>query len=139
MKRRPFIARGGAEREGAFQAINITPFTDVLLVLLIIFLIAGSSLTPSGVSVGELSRPGQGGDPASVDSPQVVVVGSDGSVKFFLGERSARLEEFSKERPVYLKGKEDTSSGPVVRRYDELLRGGFTEVRLSAPSSFSNV
>jgi len=139
MKRRPFVARGGADREGAFQAINITPFTDVLLVLLIIFLIAGSSLTPSGVSVGELSRPGHGGDAASIDSPQIVMVESDGSVRFFLGERSARPEEFSKELPVYLKGKENTPSGPVVRRYDELLREGFTEVRLSAPSSFPNV
>ncbi|MBQ7567613.1 biopolymer transporter ExbD [bacterium] len=39
------ISSGQEEEQGGFSDINVTPLTDVLLVLLIIFLITGSSIT----------------------------------------------------------------------------------------------
>ena len=46
------ITSGGEHESGSFSDINVTPLTDVLLVLLIIFLITGSSITaPSHESV----------------------------------------------------------------------------------------
>jgi biopolymer transport protein TolR len=40
--------QSGARNDGPMTEINITPFTDVLLVLLIIFMILASLATPSG-------------------------------------------------------------------------------------------
>ena len=37
------------DAEGVMAEINITPFTDVLLVLLIIFMILAALVTPAGV------------------------------------------------------------------------------------------
>lgn len=39
------VAAGGDAEKDGFSEINVTPLTDVLLVLLIIFLITGSSIT----------------------------------------------------------------------------------------------
>lgn len=41
-------AQSGARNDGPMAEINITPFTDVLLVLLIIFMILASLNTPPG-------------------------------------------------------------------------------------------
>jgi biopolymer transport protein ExbD len=60
--------------------INITPFTDVLLVLLIIFMILAALLTPPGFE-RQFSQPGK--SPAAATSQRIAVaVDRHGNIRF---------------------------------------------------------
>ena len=125
--------------EESFQAINITPFTDVLLVLLIIFLIAGSSLVPSGLPVQSLAKETAGAVDQSLAAVAIVVAES-GSLKITSGGRTMKLEDLLKlERStqVSLAGEESASVDKVIRLYDQLLGEGFQQIQLAAPVSSS--
>lgn len=123
--------------EGAFQAINITPFTDVLLVLLIIFLIAGSSLAPTGLEVEKLSSAPQS---AAADSAVVeegmLWVSEDGALSYLKSGKvlsPVKLSQFDRAEPINLSAHPRASMSTVVRVYDELLNLGYSEVSLAAP------
>ena len=131
---------GGRNRHsggGEFQTINITPFTDVLLVLLIIFLIAGSSLNPTGVDVDKLATIGeQNSGVDSLKKEQILFVAQGGSVTLSLdGNRSVDpdLDLLDKQEHLTLTAHPDTNVNSVVKIYDELLRKGFQSVHLGEP------
>lgn len=79
------------EGEGLFSGINIVPFTDVVLVLLIIFMIAAPGLL-TGMNI---SLPGSSS--ADPDVPASVTVGLDREGRIFLDgrglENAAELTE----------------------------------------------
>lgn len=73
----------GENEAAIFSEINITPLTDVFLVLLIIFMVSSSAINNSGVKVN-LPRAGaaassqnEKGVTVSLDSKGAVFVGSD--------------------------------------------------------------
>jgi biopolymer transport protein ExbD len=123
--------------QGSFEAINITPFTDVLLVLLIIFLIAGSSLTETGLPVEKLSKTVAETMQGSEEmGEQTVFVQENGALSIFVDGQllnSADLEVLEKDRAVYLLAQPDTKVGLLIPHYDRLLGLGFSNVLFSQP------
>lgn len=118
----------------AFQAINITPFTDVLLVLLIIFLIAGSSLSRSGLGLDRVSLPV--GESSNVVQSSSLVVTQDGTL-LLLGEGGEvvtfDLDSASKRQAWELSAEPQAEAQVVIEAYDKLLRAGFLDVSLGPP------
>ncbi len=68
--------RGG--RSAAMSEINVTPFVDVMLVLLIIFMVAAPLLTV-GVPV-ELPKTAAGALPSEAEEPLTITLAADGRV-----------------------------------------------------------
>lgn len=131
--------RRKARPSGSFQSINITPFTDVLLVLLIIFLIAGSSLVGSGLPVDSLSK--ESAKTTALDKGAVkIVVAQDGKLRITRDNANfslTELLEFDRSTSVSLSAEERTSVDKVIYLYDQLLNEGFQQVQLSPPISDS--
>ncbi|HEY0382468.1 MAG TPA: biopolymer transporter ExbD [Candidatus Elarobacter sp.] len=77
-----------AVRDDAVMAeINITPFTDVLLVLLIIFMILAAIVAPPGFEK-KLGDPGRANPPRRVAAPTIEVVVNENGRIFVDGKPS---------------------------------------------------
>jgi biopolymer transport protein TolR len=87
--------RGGGAAQ--MSEINITPFVDVMLVLLIIFMVAAPLLTV-GVPV-ELPKTAASALPAEQEEPLTVTITAEGSVQIMTTE-TAREELIPKLRAV---------------------------------------
>jgi biopolymer transport protein TolR len=70
--------RGGRSRRRPMSEINVTPFVDVMLVLLIIFMVAAPLLTV-GVPV-ELPRTAASALPSEREEPLTIALSADGRV-----------------------------------------------------------
>lgn len=124
--------RAVKRHDSTFGEINITPFTDVLLVLLIIFLIAGSTLAPSGLKIDEL-RPTAPGESRGEEEPTVRIwVSPEGALTIRQGDLETDWNQLSPEQEIVLQAHPRTSIGEVVKVYDRLLREGFTRARLGS-------
>src|SRR5947199_372043 len=69
--------------------INITPFTDVLLVLLIIFMLLAALLTPPGFE-RQLSNPGRS-TAATISQRVIVTIDPLGSIAIFIRSKAKRI------------------------------------------------
>ena len=109
--------------------INITPFTDVVLVLLIVFMVATPALYESNLKV-ELP---QGTTPAD-DTSRDVVVTIDAEGDIYLDTRRVSLEELGKEMfevtasgeetRVIVNGDRNVKYDAVIDVMDALARAG---------------
>ena len=131
---------GGSRRRRARRLapnaeINVTPFVDVMLVLLIVFMVSAPLLTV-GVPV---NLPETQGSQLDADvKPITVSVQGDGKV--FLQETVIPVEELAaklravtanaSEKPVFVKGDKTASYGDVLQVMGALQGGGFTKVGL---------
>jgi biopolymer transport protein TolR len=115
--------------------INMTPFIDVMLVLLIIFMVAAPLLT-TGVP---LDLPQTGAQSLNLEKqPLVVSIKADGKV--FLMETEITLEELvpklqavSKTGPderIYLRGDKSIAYGRVAEVMAALTTAGYRKVAL---------
>jgi biopolymer transport protein TolR len=132
-------AGGRRRRRGARRApvsdINMTPFIDVMLVLLIIFMVAAPLMTV-GVPI-DLPRTGAG--QLNVERvPLTVSIGPDGAV--FVGEDpieaaalvetlTARAQDGPEER-IYVRADRTAPYGEVARVMALITGGGFSRVAL---------
>ncbi len=88
-----------AVRDDAVMAeINITPFTDVLLVLLIIFMILAAIVAPPGFEK-QLGDPGTGPPPQTTARTIEVMVNETGAI-FVDGKRSGERALYGDLREV---------------------------------------
>jgi len=97
------VGRPGTGRRSNMSQINVTPFVDVMLVLLIIFMVTAPMLD-QGVTV-DLPQVKEAPSLQSKVEPLVVTVEKDGSLLI----ASSRIKDLSKLGPVILqalKGKE---------------------------------
>jgi biopolymer transport protein TolR len=115
--------------------INVTPFVDVMLVLLIIFMVA-APLMNVGVPV---DLPKTTADPiAGQDEPLVVTVDGKGDLylgetKFEAEELAAKLRAIQKEKPdqrVFVRGDKAISYGKVMEVLGILRAAGFPKAGL---------
>ena len=115
--------------------INVTPFVDVMLVLLIVFMVTAPMLTV-GVPV---NLPESEADSLPDDrEPLTVSINSKGEVfvqdtKVAFNELVAKLLAISKNRTdtrIYVRGDKNINYGRVMEVMGNLAGSGFTEVAL---------
>ncbi len=117
--------------------INVTPFVDVMLVLLIVFMITAPMLA-AGMRV-DLPQ-AKTAQPLNPKEPVIITVRKDG--KLFLGQDElppgqvayavrAKLGD-DRERAIHLRGDRDVSYGEVIAVVDQLAAGGYLKVALLA-------
>jgi biopolymer transport protein ExbD len=108
--------------------INVTPFVDVMLVLLVIFMVT-APMMQSGIGINlpqaeTDSKPAEEGLTLSVTKDQYIHIG-DSTVNINLLER--RLTEYFLNRPkkvIYLQADEALPFGVVVRIMDITKKAG---------------
>lgn len=137
----PLMTRGGRGRYRPMSEINVTPFVDVMLVLLIIFMVAAPMMT-SGVPV---DLPRTAAQPLNQEQePLTISINSEGVV--FLQETEVpldglvtRLRAIAEARPqgtpeprIFVRGDRAISYGRVMEVMGTISAGGFTRVALLA-------
>jgi biopolymer transport protein TolR len=128
-------SRGRRSRRRQMSEINVTPFVDVMLVLLIVFMVTAPLLS-TGVSVDlpeaqTAPLPGQ-------DEPLSVTVGRDGSIYLQdsaveleqLGPRLIAITERNPEARIFVRGDRAIDYGRVMAIVSAINQAGFTKVAL---------
>jgi len=119
----------GSNHSSLMSDINVTPFVDVMLVLLIIFMVTAPMMM-EGVNV---SLPEATSKPL-VSDKKPLIVNIDSENRIFindfkvtvdgLGEKLNKILAGRKDREVYLKADKDISYGMVVRVMSEIKEAG---------------
>lgn len=129
-------------RQAPMSEMNVVPYIDVMLVLLVIFMITTPMLT-QGVDVDLPSTEAQ---PLPVDAenePLIISVDSNGGYFLEVGEDRSNPKSLQKivdevssilaeraEANVYVRGDEHVRYGTVIRLMSSLQRAGASEVGL---------
>ena len=127
--------RRGVPRYGAMAEINMTPFIDVMLVLLIIFMVA-APLLATGVPI---DLPQTRAAPLNIESkPVSVTIDEKGGL--FLMEQPVKLEDLAAklkgvaaqgfEERIYLRGAKSVSYGRVAEIMSLLTSAGYKKAAL---------
>lgn len=136
-------ARGGGRRRRTQNEINMVPFIDVMLVLLIIFMVS-APLLPTGV----VDLPSMGGAKKAPDKVIEIVLESEdrmslridakeaGSVKLDdliarVRDEQARASGGADSAPVIISARKDIRYEAVVKVMDALQKGDVKRVGLS--------
>jgi biopolymer transport protein TolR len=130
---------GGVHRPLA--EINVTPFVDVMLVLLIIFMVTAPMLH-QGVSVA-LPKTETTNLPASVEDPVILSITRDGRyyinqtpvARGLLRERLRAYIARRKDKTIFLKADRALSYGTVIETIDMLNRMGVENLGMITDTS----
>ena len=128
--------RRGRSRARPMSEINVTPFVDVMLVLLIIFMVAAPLMTV-GVPV-ELPKTAANSLPGEQEEPLTITITADGTVSIQTTEIArdeliGRLRAIAAERDsnrVFLRADGAVPYADVVQVMGALNRGGFADIGL---------
>jgi biopolymer transport protein TolR len=119
----------GGSKDQLMSDINVTPFVDVMLVLLIIFMVTAPMMM-QGVNV---SLPEATSKPLPAETDQLIITINKDSQIFindfqvtlnFFQERLKKIIENRKNREVYLKADKNIAYGMVVRVMSEIKEAG---------------
>lgn len=130
---------GGRGRRGRRPAvmseINVTPFVDVMLVLLIIFMVSAPLLT-----VGVPIDLPQSGAPALSEEREPLAISVNNQGQIFLQETQVELEDLvprlnaitkqGYEERIYVRGDRSVNYGDVMRVMGTISAAGFKRVAL---------
>ena len=122
--------------------INVTPFVDVMLVLLIVFMVTAPLLT-AGVP---LELPESKGQQLQTNKePLTISVDKQGRV--FIGETEVKLDELAPklkaitkggfDEQIFIRGDKGVEYGTVMRVMSRIKLGGFNKVSLITESEAS--
>ena len=134
--------RNSKKRRVAMSDINITPFVDVLLVLLIIFMVSAPMMTGSV----ELELPkGVNGTNLQQDKPISVSIKSDGSVYVeedlvklnSLSEKLLKMSSNNINSKIFVRADTKIDYGRVMEVVKTINSAGFTQVVLVTEISFN--
>jgi biopolymer transport protein TolR len=132
--------RGRARRHAPMSEINVTPFVDVMLVLLVIFMVTAPLLT---VGVPLDLPQAKGKQLEANKEPIVISVKASGEV--FLGQEeraSMKLEEIGprltamaqnrggQDEPVFVRGDKAANYGDIARVMGRIRDAGFRKISL---------
>jgi biopolymer transport protein TolR len=135
------ITRGGFRRRHKgrvrpMSEINVTPFVDVMLVLLIVFMVSAPLLT-AGVPV---DLPQAQAKPLTIDKPPITVTVKDGKV--FLQDNVVPIEDLvakltavakdGLDERIYVRGDRAASYGEIMKVMGTISGAGFTHIGLVA-------
>ena len=127
--------RRGVPRYGAMADINMTPFIDVMLVLLIIFMVAAPLLT-TGVSV---DLPQASATALNVDRKPIAVSLNEQGQLYVMDEPTADADLVSKlqaasqndvDQRIYLRASKTVPYGRVAEIMAAVTSAGFKKVAL---------
>ena len=139
----PSVAPKGRGRgRRTIAEINMVPFIDVMLVLLIIFMVTAPMLTPSSVNLPSV------GKGAKLPKTRAdVIVDKDGGVRFKAdgNERTVPLAQLGhtaktwlkdqpEDTPVLISADKTASYDSVMKAMSELQRAGVARVALAVKS-----
>jgi biopolymer transport protein TolR len=137
----PIISpRRGGGRYDPVADINITPFVDVMLVLLIVFMITAPMLA-AGMLV-DLPK-AKSARPLDPREPVIVTIAKDGKLYVGRDEVSraalttavrAKLGD-DQNRQIYVRGDRDVIYGEIVAVMDQLALNGLVKMALVANAS----
>ena len=128
-------SRGGRRRRPPMSQINVTPFVDVMLVLLVIFMITAPLLTVGiEVDLPKADSPPLPGD----DEPLSVTVARDGTTylqetEVTVDELIPKLKAITERRPdvrIFIRGDQEIAYGRVMEVMGALNRAGFNNLAL---------
>ena len=127
--------RRGVPRYGAMAEINMTPFIDVMLVLLIIFMVA-APLLATGVAI---DLPETKASALNIDQKPLSVAVDDSGAIFVMDqpvqieEVSARLSGLAKagfDERIYVRGSRAVNYGRVAQVMSIITSAGYKKVAL---------
>jgi len=131
----PVGRRKRARRHIPMSEINVTPFVDVMLVLLIIFMVTAPLLTV-GVPL-ELPQ-AKGQQLQAKSEPLVISVAANGNLT--IGETPVKLDEIAGklkaiaangyDEPIFVRGDKGIAYGVMLRVMGRISSGGFKKVSL---------
>ncbi len=120
--------------EGSISHINVTPFVDVMLVLLVIFMVTAPILQ-QGVNV---ELPAVEAGPLVSDTEEQLVVAIDGEGRIHLndtpldlgalGKKLTAIVKLRADRTVYLRADKDVAYGRVVAVMAAIRGAGITKL-----------
>jgi biopolymer transport protein ExbD len=126
------------EGDASFSEINITPLTDVFLVLLAIFLVTGAALAPGAL---EVSLPETRSAPVAPGATRTVSVAVDRAGRLSVDGRATTPERLENDiraalavgnrREVLLAGDKDVALGRAVLVLDAARRAGAERASLA--------
>ena len=134
------MTRGGGRRRRTMNEINMVPFIDVMLVLLIIFMVTAPMIT-----AGVVDLPSVGLSKARPQSVVEVIVGIDGTLRLKVdgkadaqplpaAQLAARVKQAqggNAATPVVISADRNVKYDAVVRVMDSLQKAGVQRVGLS--------
>jgi biopolymer transport protein TolR len=135
----PAISQRGASRRRTINEINMVPFIDVMLVLLIIFMVTAPLIT-----TGVVDLPSVGKSKQRPEHVVEVLIGSDESVRMrldgkdsapvtlgMLAARVSQAQAGDPNTPVVISADRNVKYDVVVKVMDSLQRNGVQRVGLS--------
>lgn len=135
MASKPFAGRTGRRKRQAIAEINVTPFVDVMMILLIVFMVAAPLLT-AGVPVDLPESEAQSLNEDD-STPIEVTLSKDG---LFIGESEVSKDRLiplltamtdgKDDRRIYLRADRSLNYGEVMGILGSINAGGFNRVAL---------
>ncbi len=129
----------GRKTGGTFRPmaeINVTPFVDVMLVLLIVFMVAAPLLT-AGVPV---DLPSSEAKPIQDEDNKPIEITVDDAGKIFIGETEVErgklipllsaMTEGQADRRIYIRGDQTLAYGAIIDIIGAINGAGFSKVAL---------
>jgi biopolymer transport protein TolR len=129
--------KGKRSRRSPMAEINVTPFVDVMLVLLIIFMVAAPLLS-TGVPIELPKSDAKANADASQAEPLTISIRRDGRVYFQETEVSldhiilklAEIGKVSPDQVIYLRGDAQADYGALMRVMGKISAAGFQRISL---------
>ena len=141
----PAVSHRGSGRRRTISEINMVPFIDVMLVLLIIFMVTAPLIT-----TGMVDLPSVGKSSKRPDHVVELVVGADANVHLRLDgkdqgtvpsdavlDRVRAAQQGVADTPVVISGDRSVRYETIVKLMDSLQKGGIQRVGLSVKNSGS--
>jgi biopolymer transport protein TolR len=125
-------------KRGAMSEINVVPYVDVMLVLLVIFMVTAPLVTPGVIdlpSVGKASQPRFAPIEVLIREDQSLVVREKDLSGKLLSERAVKRTELEKvfkdpKIPVLIAGDKNVRYEAVLQVMDEVRKSGVERVGL---------